>query len=140
MLALQTVILISIDLLCALLDRRLVQRCAAAHSKLVPLKRQYHISRLRMLLYDLLFVLLDLLLVELVKCLQSKLEVGDKRVTARLCEVLAYDDAHQLHLLRVWRHGIGGNDPTALAELMGTVLVLERFHDHCWVTYTANSS
>jgi hypothetical protein len=70
---------------------------------------------------DLLPVLLDLLGVKLVKCLQRELEVGDEGVTSRLGEVLAHDDAHQLHLLGMRRHGVGGYDPAALAELVGTV-------------------
>lgn len=41
-LALQTVVLISIDLLCALIDNGLVQCSAAAHGELVPTLCQYH--------------------------------------------------------------------------------------------------
>ena len=39
-LALETVLLITVEILSALLGHRLVQRCAAAHGELVPNKSQ----------------------------------------------------------------------------------------------------
>lgn len=75
---------------------------------------------------DLLLVLLNLLGVQRVERLDSELEVGDERVAARLCKVLAHDDAQHLHLLRVWGHGVGGDYPAALTELMGTVDIVSK--------------
>ena len=69
-------------------------------------------------------MLLDLLFIERVQSLQRKLEVRNKRVAPRLGEVFANYDAHKLHLLGVWRHGVCGDDPSALAELMSTEVVL----------------
>lgn len=72
----------------------------------------------------LLLVLLDLLGVKLVESLEGKLEVGDQSIASRLGEVLAHDHTHELHLLRVRRHGVCGYDPATLAELMGAALLL----------------
>lgn len=72
-------------------------------------------------------MLLDLLSVKLVQCLQRKFEVGDQSVTSRLCKILAHDDAHQLHLVRMRRHGVGGDNPAALAELVGAIRSLVWF-------------
>ena len=46
------------------------------------------------------------------------LEVSEQCVTTRLGEVFAYDYTQHLHLLRVRRHGVGWDNPTALTELM----------------------
>ena len=72
----------------------------------------------------LLLVLLDLLGIKLVESLEGKLEVGDQSIASRLGEVLAHDHTHDLHLLRVRRHGVCGYDPATLAELMGAALLL----------------
>jgi hypothetical protein len=67
-----------------------------------------------------LAMFLNLLLVQRIQRLQRKLEVGDERVAAGLGKVFAHDDAQHLHFLRVRGHGVGGDDPAAFAELMGT--------------------
>jgi len=59
MLALQTMLLIAVDLLHAPLNNRLVQRRAATHSELVPVKSVTCV--LLDIWADLLLVLLDLL-------------------------------------------------------------------------------
>jgi hypothetical protein len=68
----------------------------------------------------LLFVLLDLLLVHSIKCLKRKLEVRDESIAACLGKVFANDNTHQLHLFRMRCHGVGGNDPATLSQLVGT--------------------
>lgn len=57
-----------------------------------------------------------------IKCLECKLEICDQGITTRLGEILTDNYTHELHLVRVRGHGVGGNDPAALAELVGTVL------------------
>lgn len=73
---------------------------------------------------NLLFVLLDLLLVKRVQGLQRKLEVSNERITSRLGKVFANYNAHKLHLFGVWRHGICRDDPSALTELVSTEMML----------------
>jgi hypothetical protein len=67
-------------------------------------------------------VLFDLLRIELVQRLQRELEVGEQCVATRLGKVLAHNHTQHLHLLRMRRHCVGGDDPSTLAELMSTTL------------------
>jgi hypothetical protein len=69
---------------------------------------------------SMLLVLLQLLGVHCVQCLQSLFEVRNESVAARAREVFAHDNAHHFHFLGVWGHGVGGYDPAAFAELVGT--------------------
>ena len=69
-----------------------------------------------------LLMLLNLLRIQLIKRLQRQLEIRKQRVAARAREILTHNDAQHLHFLRVRRHGVGGDDPAALAELMGTII------------------
>nr|POF24088.1 37s ribosomal protein s9, mitochondrial [Quercus suber] len=61
---------------------------------------------------------LKLLVIHLAQLGHGQLEVRDEGVAARAGEVLAHDHAHHLEVLRVGRHGVGGHDPPALAELV----------------------
>jgi hypothetical protein len=128
-LALQTVLLIHERVvgLLALGKNRRDDTGTTTHSVLVPLVSQVSPSSyIASVWSDLLLVFLNLLSVQRVERLDSELEVGNERVAARLGEVFAHDDAQHLHLLRVWGHGIGGDDPAALAELMGTFLIVSK--------------
>jgi hypothetical protein len=71
----------------------------------------------------LLLLVLDLLGVHGIESLECELEVCDQGVAAGLGEVFTDDHAHELHFVGVRGHGVGGNDPAALAELVGTVLL-----------------
>lgn len=71
---------------------------------------------------DVLLVFLDLLRIELIEYLQRKLEIGNQRIAARLGEVLAHNDSDHLHPFRVRGHGVSGDNPPSLTELMGTKL------------------
>lgn len=67
---------------------------------------------------DLLFVSLKVVPVHFIKDLKSQLNVCNQAVTAVLAEVLTDDNTHQLKLLAVWGHCVGGNNPATLTELM----------------------
>lgn len=67
--------------------------------------------------------MLDPLGVHGVKRLERKLEIVDEGITTGLGEVFTDDHTHELHLVRVRRHGVGGNNPAALAKLVGTMLL-----------------
>ena len=54
------------------------------------------------------------------------LDVSDERIASAPTKVLANDDAHELQLFTVRRHGIGGDDPAALSECMGDLEFIER--------------
>ena len=69
-------------------------------------------------LLDLLLVLLNLLFIHLTQSLHGQFDVCNERVAARMREVLADNDTHHLQALRVGSHGVGGDDPTTLSELM----------------------
>lgn len=116
---------------CSVVRRRMANWCLKYVSIQSPSQQS---------LGDLLLMLLNLLSIKLVQCLKRELEVGDQSVTSRLCEVLAHNDAHQLHLFRVWRHGVGGDNPAALAELVGAIRSSVWIECIVEVTYTANSS
>jgi hypothetical protein len=126
-LSLQAVLLIHkwVVGLLALRENRRDDTRATTHSVLVP---EFYKSVFRPIFHslrgDLLLVLLNLLGIERVERLDGELEVGNEGIAARLGEVFAHDDAQHLHLLRVWRHGVGGDDPAALAELMGAVVIV----------------
>lgn len=56
--------------------------------------------------------------ISLRKSLDNKTNVSDERIATASTEVLADDDTHQLQLLAMRRHGVGGHHPSTLAELM----------------------
>ena len=64
---------------------------------------------------NVLSLLLNAFSIHGIQRLERELEIRNQRIAARLGEVLAYDDTHELHLVRVRRHGVGGNDPAAFA-------------------------
>ena len=66
-----------------------------------------------------LLVSLQAGLVHLLELVDGQLKVGDEGVAARAGEILADDDAHELHVFGMRGHGVGGDDPAALTELMG---------------------
>ena len=68
---------------------------------------------------DILHVLLDGILVHVIEDLDAELDIREQLVAAGFAEVLADDDAQHLEVLGVRRHGVGGHDPGAAAELMG---------------------
>ena len=63
-------------------------------------------------------MLLQRHLVHGIERVERVLEVEDQRVAPAARKVLAHDDAHQLHLLGVWRHRVGRHDPAALAQVV----------------------
>lgn len=71
-----------------------------------------------MLLHKLL-MLLDLILVQVLQQLHAELDIAQQLVTPRLGEVLADHHAQHLQVLRLGRHGVGGHDPGARAQLVG---------------------
>lgn len=85
-------------------------------------------------------VFLNFLRIELVQRLQRKLEVGEQCVATRLGEILAHDDTQHLHLLRMRRHRVGGDDPSTFAELMSTAHISRLLAENFEQTHMANSS
>jgi hypothetical protein len=61
---------------------------------------------------------LQLSLVHVVEHADAELDVGEQGVASALGEVLADNDTQHLQVVGVWRHGVGGDDPAALAELV----------------------
>lgn len=79
---------------------------------------------------NLLLVLLDLLLVHLAQSVKRKLDVIDKGIASAARKVLANNNTHHLQTLGVRSHGVGGDDPSTLAKLVGNgelVKVVARF-------------
>jgi len=74
-------------------------------------------TRHRLLL--LLLLRLQRLGIDLAQRLHREPDIGNQRVAPAPAEILADDDAHELELLRVRRHGVGGDDPAVLTQLVG---------------------
>ena len=53
------------------------------------------------------------------------LDVSDQRIASAPTEILADHDAHELQVLAVRSHGVGGDDPAALAECVGDLELVE---------------
>lgn len=141
-LALQAVFLQGEDVSGVLLEYRGDERGAPAHGELVSdfvlasyiqarpetprleswIPRWERVSWKDNMGNDVLLVFLDPLRVELIECLQRKLEIGNQRIAARLGKVLAHNDSDHLHLFRVRGHGVSGHNPASLTKLMGTKL------------------
>ena len=77
------------------------------------------LARVGNVLLDMFGVCSDGVLVHVVQGLQRDGKVADERIASGLREVFADDDAHQLELIRVRGHGVCGDDPAALTELVG---------------------
>lgn len=56
--------------------------------------------------------------------LHHQREVLDECVATRSAEIFTHDDAHELQLLAVWRHGVCRNDPSALSQGVGDLGIL----------------
>lgn len=67
--------------------------------------------RMRYMILNKFFVLLDGLLVHGVKQLHAELDVADERIASRLAEVLSDDNSQHLQVFGVWCHGICWHDP-----------------------------
>ena len=72
-----------------------------------------------MVLVNKFLLALDTLAVHVLKQALAHLDVADQGVTSVTCEILAYDHAEHLEVLRVGGHGIGGYYPAADAQLVG---------------------
>jgi hypothetical protein len=88
-----------------------------------PLSHHEGINWLEVGKLNLLLLFLQLLLIQAIQRLQREFEIRDKCVTAGFCKVFAHNDAQHLHLFRVGSHGVGGDDPAAFAELVGTAMI-----------------
>ena len=51
--------------------------------------------------------------------IQRQLDVIDQGVASSTGEVFSDNDSHELELLAVGSHGVGGHDPAALTQVMG---------------------
>ncbi|KAI6756731.1 hypothetical protein HG530_011329 [Fusarium avenaceum] len=66
---------------------------------------------------DVLFTLLDRLLVCFLEEAVAQLDVGDQLVTSTLCEVLSHNDSKHLDA-GVGSHGVSRDDPASRTEMM----------------------
>ena len=57
--------------------------------------------------------------IHLFQCIQRQLNIIDQGVASRTGEVFSDNDSHELELLAVGSHGVGGHDPAALTQVMG---------------------
>jgi hypothetical protein len=63
-------------------------------------------------------MLFNLVRIHRIEGIKRMLEVHNKRITPAPGKVLADDDPHELHLLRVRGHCVRGHDPAAFAQLV----------------------
>lgn len=74
---------------------------------------------------DLLLVAFEVGLVHGLEDLEGQFDVLNQAVTAGLGEIFTHDDTHQLERFAVRSHGVGGNNPAALTELVGNSELIE---------------
>ena len=67
---------------------------------------------------DMLGVLLQLLRIHLLERLQRELDVLDQGIASGARKVFADDNTHHLEALRVRGHGVGGDNPATLPQLV----------------------
>ena len=65
---------------------------------------------------DKFLVLLDTFLVHSVEVLNAELDVADQSIAPALTKVLTDNHAKHLHLICVWRHSVGRDDPPSGAK------------------------
>ena len=70
------------------------------------------------MMLDVISMLLYGLRIHLFQCIQRQLDVIDQGVASGTGEVFSDDDSHELELLAVGSHGVGGHDPAALTQVM----------------------
>ena len=71
------------------------------------------------MMLDVVGMLLYGLRIHLFQCIQRQLNIIDQRVASWTGEIFSDDDSHELELLAVGSHGVGGHDPAALTQVMG---------------------
>ena len=85
--------------------------------------------RSTMMFLRMLHMLVHSLLIHRIQRLQRQLDINKQSIAPGPREILPHHHAHQLQLLAMRRHGVGGDDPAALAKVVrdGEFVEVEAF-------------
>lgn len=74
--------------------------------------------RRRQVCLDVLFLSLDCLAIHFFQHTQAEFNIANENITPATGEILSNHHTKHLHLVRVWRHGVGRDNPSAGSKVV----------------------